>query len=77
MQEPYRKGGSESILALSLAGEPAPGTFTTIDFPGAADTVECCSAILNINPEGQIVGGYLDTSGILSEKSGATARVAQ
>ncbi len=46
-----------------LAHEPAQGTFTTIDFPGAAETVECCSAILNINPGGQIVGGYLDTSG--------------
>jgi probable HAF family extracellular repeat protein len=47
----------------SLAQQPAPRTFTTIDFPGAADTVECCSAILNINPVGQIVGGYLDVSG--------------
>jgi probable HAF family extracellular repeat protein len=27
------------------------------------DTVECCSAILNINDEGQIVGGYMDASG--------------
>ena len=49
--------------APARAQQPVPGTFTTIDFPGAADTVECCSAILNINPEGQIVGGYLDTSG--------------
>jgi hypothetical protein len=38
-------------------------SFTTIDFPGAADTVEPPSSVLYINPEGQIVGGYLDTSG--------------
>ena len=51
------------LPAKSLAHERGDGTFTTIDYPGAADTVECCSAILNINPEGQIVGGYLDTIG--------------
>jgi probable HAF family extracellular repeat protein len=55
-----------SLLGLpprGLSQEPVPGTFRTIDFPGAADTVECCSAILNINDEGQIVGGYMDASG--------------
>ena len=57
------------VLPVLLAGTPAqgqqsaPGTYTTIDFPGAKDTVECCSAILNINDEGEIVGGYLDKSG--------------
>lgn len=51
------------LPARSLPQEPVPGTFTTIDFPGAVDTVECCSAILNINDEGQIVGGYMDASG--------------
>lgn len=56
------------VLPILLAGvparaqQPAPGTYTKIDFPGAVDTVECCSAILNINNEGQIVGGYVDTS---------------
>lgn len=60
-----------ALLALSLLGlpprglsqEPLPGTFTTIDFPGAVDTVECCSPILNINDEAQIVGGYVDAMG--------------
>ncbi len=51
------------LPARSAAHEPARGTFTTIDFPGAADTVEPPSSVLYINPEGQIVGGYLDTSG--------------
>jgi len=57
------------VLPILLAGvparaqRPAPGKYTTIDFPGATDTAECCSAILNINNEGQIVGGYLDTRG--------------
>ena len=52
------------LAAVSAqAQQPAPGTYTKIDFPGATDTAECCSAILNINNEGQIVGGYLDTSG--------------
>lgn len=51
------------LPARSLSQEAVPGTFTTIDFPGAVDTVECCSAVLNINDEGQVVGGYMDASG--------------
>ena len=56
------------VLPILLAGvparaqQPAPGTYTKIDFPGAVDTAECCSAILNVNNEGQIIGGYADTS---------------
>jgi uncharacterized membrane protein len=60
-----------ALAALSLLTLPArllsqqteSGKFTTINFPGAVDTVECCSATLNINEEGQIVGGYMDASG--------------
>jgi uncharacterized membrane protein len=52
-----------SLPARTLSQQTVSGTFTTIDFPGAVDTVECCSATLNINEQGQIVGGYADASG--------------
>ena len=52
-----------SLPAKTLSQQTVSGTFTTIDFPGAVDTVECCSATLNINEQGQIVGGYADASG--------------
>jgi uncharacterized membrane protein len=52
-----------SLPATIFSQQTESGKFTTINFPGAVDTVECCSATLNINEEGQIVGGYMDASG--------------
>jgi probable HAF family extracellular repeat protein len=40
------------------AGQSQTGTFTTIDFPGSFGT-----AAFAINPQGQVVGAYLDASG--------------
>src|SRR5437879_1956463 len=55
------------VLALrgeSLAQEREPETFVTIDVPGAASTGSSAPNLrLKINPEGQIVGGYLDATG--------------
>ena len=48
----------------TFAGPPALGTFFTIDFPGASSTGGSPPMFrFKINPEGQIVGRYQDTSG--------------
>jgi hypothetical protein len=57
-----------SASALALAGTwlwaQAPGSFITIDVPGAASTTSSVgSDRLNMNAQGQIVGGYTDTLG--------------
>ena len=52
-----------TLTARLLSQQTESGKFTSINFPGAVDTVECCSATLNINEEGQIVGGYMDAGG--------------
>src|SRR5712692_426402 len=44
--------------ALATASPAVALTFTTIDFPGAAQTF-----CLAINARGQMVGGYLDAGG--------------
>ena len=51
------------LPARNLAHEPAQGTFTTIDFPGAAGTIVPPSFEVNINTEGQVVGCYFLVSG--------------
>ena|SRR5215469_4548340 len=57
-----------SASALALAGTflwaQAPGSFITIDVPGAASTGSAVGRVrLKMNPQGQIVGGYSDTLG--------------
>jgi len=57
-----------SAAALALAGTllwaQAPGSFVTIDVPGAVSTTSSVgSDRLKINAQGQIVGGYTDTLG--------------
>ena len=57
-----------SASALALAGTllwaQAPGSFVTIDVPGAVSTTSAVgSDRLKINAQGQIVGGYTDTLG--------------
>ncbi|HKE25277.1 MAG TPA: hypothetical protein VKB88_23120 [Bryobacteraceae bacterium] len=57
-----------SASALALAGTllwaQAPGSFVTIDVPGAVSTTSSVgSDRLKINAQGQIVGGYTDTLG--------------
>ena len=56
--------GSLAVLAMLIAVQgipeaaPPTPTFTTIDFPGAAQTFP-----LEINERGEIVGAYLDPDG--------------
>src|SRR5947208_3666288 len=60
-----------TLVALSLilvgpvncSAQPKPGAFTTIDFPGALSTGGNPSNWFRINAEGQIAGGFQDTSG--------------
>src|SRR6516165_10732221 len=46
------------LPAKSLAHERGHGTFTTIDFPGAAGTVVPPSFAVNMNTQGQVVGCF-------------------
>jgi hypothetical protein len=51
-------------LAGTLLSAQAPGSFITIDVPGAASTGSAVGRVrLKMNPQGQIVGGYSDTLG--------------
>jgi uncharacterized membrane protein len=46
------------MLALTSVAVAQPARFTTIDYPGAVSTFA-----YGINPAGDIVGGYVDTTG--------------
>lgn len=51
--------GTVLMLCTAAAAQPAQQSeFVTIDFPGSID-----SRAVGINPAGDIVGRYLDTSG--------------
>src|SRR5262252_9460348 len=52
------------LSGLSYQGFAADGEFVTIDVPGASSTGSSAPNLrLKINPEGLIVGGYLDAGG--------------
>ncbi len=54
-----RLGDSLPTFGLNgPTGMPGPFEFTTIDYPGAAKTVA-----YGINPQGEVVGYYVDTTG--------------
>src|SRR5258708_30535229 len=57
-------GLTPALADRSWADQGDPETLTTIDVPGASSTGSSAPNLrLKINPEGQIVGGYLDAAG--------------
>jgi uncharacterized membrane protein len=48
-------------VQAAWAQQPASGTYTTIDFPGAAGTIVPPSFALNLGTSGQFVGCYFNT----------------
>src|SRR6266849_3125790 len=55
---------SLTVGNICRADQPSSGTFIAIDVPGASSTGAAPAIFrFKINPEGQIVGGYLDAIG--------------
>src|SRR5690242_20278038 len=51
------------VPSKTIAQPPGPCTFLTLDYPGAASTGARSSTWLRINEQGNILGGYEDSSG--------------